>query len=282
MWTEIRLPAIAEDNDPAGRRPGEPLCPERYTIQELLNIRDQIGPQLFAAMYQQNPSELGSQMFNRDWWEYYPYEDIYMLDGLIQSWDIAYKKTETAAYSVCATIGVRAEEYFIVDIYRARLEFPDLIRAVKNCYSLHKPNKILIEAQGAGISLVQTLYSESELPLKPIKLKNQSKIERAWTITDIVEAGRVKLKADALWLPTFLEEFTAFPNGRFSDQVDAVTQGLYFLKNSSRSWAGRSSRVTIRPSTGREELYPDTKLDPATGSGLFEDWLDGDRRFPIR
>ena len=65
MWTEIRLPAIAEDDDPVGRKPGEPLCPERYKIQALLKIRDQMGPQLFDAMYQQNPSAAATQMFKQ-------------------------------------------------------------------------------------------------------------------------------------------------------------------------------------------------------------------------
>ena len=71
MWTEIRLPAIAENDDPIGRKPGEALCPERFNIKELLKIRDQIGPQLFDAMYQQNPSTPGNQIFKIDWWQFY-------------------------------------------------------------------------------------------------------------------------------------------------------------------------------------------------------------------
>jgi hypothetical protein len=138
---------------------------------------------------------------------------------------------------------------------------------------------ILIESEASGISVIQTLYNETQLPIKAIKLRNKTKTERAWEITHLVESSNVYLPEDASWLPDFLEEVTIFPQSKYSDQVDSITQGLYFLKNSSRSWAGRRSRVTIRPSTGREELYPDSKLGPATGGGLFENWLDGDRRF---
>ena len=87
MWTEIRLPAIAEDNDPIDRKPGEALCPERFNIKELLKIRDQIGPQLFDAMYQQNPSTPGTQIFKRDWWRFYRKENHPDFGVIIQSWD---------------------------------------------------------------------------------------------------------------------------------------------------------------------------------------------------
>src|SRR3970040_1511842 len=37
-WTRLRLPAIAEDDDPLGRQPGEALWPARYPIERLLDL----------------------------------------------------------------------------------------------------------------------------------------------------------------------------------------------------------------------------------------------------
>lgn len=54
-WQHIRLPAIAEANDPLGREPGDPLCPERYTIEDLRAIERAMGTVMFGAIYQQNP-----------------------------------------------------------------------------------------------------------------------------------------------------------------------------------------------------------------------------------
>jgi len=270
MWTEIRLPAIAENNDHVGRKPGEPLCPARFNIKELLKIRDQIGPQLFDAMYQQNPSSTDSQIFKRDWWQYFKKENLPDFGAVIQSWDCGYIKTAKSSYSVCATIGATDEKYFIVDIFRARLEFPELIKAVKVNYAKHHPNLILIESEAAGISLIQTLYNETQLPIKAIKLKNKTKPERAWQITHLVEGCKVYLDEDAAWLSDFIEEVSFFPNFKYSDQVDAVTHGLYFLNNSSRSWAGIRPKVTKRPSSGRPPLYGDHKFEESREpTGLF-------------
>lgn len=279
MWSEIRLPAIAEEDDPIGRKPAEPLCPERFNIKELLEIRDQIGPQLFDAMYQQNPSTTGTQMFKKDWWKSFEKENLPDFDVIIQSWDCGYIKTANSSYSVCATIGSMKDEYYILEVFRERLEFPELIRAVQNNYARFRPNLILIESEASGISVIQTLYNETHLPIKAIKLRNRTKTERAWEVTHLVESGKVHLPEKAIWLTDFLEEITLFPQSKHSDQVDAFTQGLYFLNNSARRWSRKSSRETMRPSTGREELYPDSKNKHTEGYSLFNGWINNDRRF---
>jgi predicted phage terminase large subunit-like protein len=279
MWTEIRIPAIAEDNDPIGRKPGEPLCPERFNIKELKEIRDQIGPQLFDAMYQQNPSTTGTQMFKKNWWKSFEKENLPDFNVIIQSWDCGYIKTANSSYSVCATIGSMEDEYYILEVFRERLEFPELIRAVQNNYARYRPNLILIESEASGISVIQTLYNETELPIKAIKLRNRTKEERAWEVTHLVESGKVHLPEKATWLNGFLEEITLFPQSKYSDQADAFTQGLYFLNNSARRWSRRGSRITIRPSTGREELYPDSKVNDFNEYGLFKDWINKERQF---
>ena len=60
QWTVIRLPALAESNDPLGRQPGAPLCPERYSLQALQNDRRDVGAAVWMALYQQNPESYGA------------------------------------------------------------------------------------------------------------------------------------------------------------------------------------------------------------------------------
>lgn len=57
-WRVIRLPALAMEDDPLGRAPGEPLCPERFGRDELLAAAT--DSYVWEALYQQNPSALGS------------------------------------------------------------------------------------------------------------------------------------------------------------------------------------------------------------------------------
>lgn len=59
-WHATRLPAIAEANDPMGRPEGAALCPERYDVQALENIRRGMTPEAWAAMFQQRPELHGS------------------------------------------------------------------------------------------------------------------------------------------------------------------------------------------------------------------------------
>ncbi|MGE5194927.1 MAG: phage terminase large subunit [Deltaproteobacteria bacterium] len=51
----LRLPAIAEENDPLGRAPGEALWPARWPIERLEKTRLQKDAAWWQAMYQQRP-----------------------------------------------------------------------------------------------------------------------------------------------------------------------------------------------------------------------------------
>lgn len=59
-WKVVRLPALAEDNDPLGRVPGAPLCPERYSLEAMQNDRRDVGAAVWSALYQQNPESYSS------------------------------------------------------------------------------------------------------------------------------------------------------------------------------------------------------------------------------
>jgi hypothetical protein len=51
-WTIVNLPALAEENDLLGRKPGEALWPERFSRDWLDRKRLEIGEYWFAALYQ--------------------------------------------------------------------------------------------------------------------------------------------------------------------------------------------------------------------------------------
>ena len=52
-WNLIKLPAIAEENDPLGRAPGTALWEERFNLDALIMKRKVSGIYWFSAMYQQ-------------------------------------------------------------------------------------------------------------------------------------------------------------------------------------------------------------------------------------
>jgi hypothetical protein len=60
VWDVIRLPAVATPGDPLGRTEGQPLCPERYSLDALEAIKLSIGSRKWDALYQQSPQAYGA------------------------------------------------------------------------------------------------------------------------------------------------------------------------------------------------------------------------------
>jgi predicted phage terminase large subunit-like protein len=142
---------------------------------------------------------------------------------------------------------------------------------VKEQARLFSPEKILIERAASGRSIVQDIYSLTRLPIKAIPTTNKSKEERAFLITDIIEASRVWLPKSAIWLEEFIDELSHFPHGKFTDQVDALTMALQFMKvNQLRH---ERSKRSERPSSGRPPLYsnrPSASYLLNPNSGFFD------------
>ncbi len=151
---------------------------------------------------------------------------------IIQSWDTAFKKNQENDYSVCTTWEVRNNSFVLVDIFRGRLEFPELKRKVVELNEKFNPNEIIIEDKASGISLIQELNSETRLPIKAIKVSSD-KISRVHSITPIIESGKVVLytQQDTALINLFLDECEVFPNGEHDDMVDSMSQALEYLRS---------------------------------------------------
>jgi predicted phage terminase large subunit-like protein len=169
-----------------------------------------------------------SGIIKHDWWRYYEDEQkLYEQRVLkkVQSWDTAFKKNQENDYSVCTTWLVGVNAYYLLDMWKGRVEFPELKKKVVELYDLHKVNEILIEDKASGQSLLQELQRNTRLPIKPIKVE-QDKIARVNAVTPLIEAGRIVLPNNKLWLKSFTDECEEFPNGEFDDVVDSMSQFL--------------------------------------------------------
>lgn len=148
------------------------------------------------------------------------YEDIY------QSWDTAYEVAETNDYSVCSTWGVIMGEFHLLDVYRKRLEFPDLQSGLLAQQRRWGARAVVLEGIGSGMSLYQNIRRTTDARWLKTLRPATSKEHRASQQTVKFEQGRVWLPADADWLGDFEAELLTFPNGRHDDQVDSVVQFL--------------------------------------------------------
>jgi predicted phage terminase large subunit-like protein len=104
----------------------------------------------------------------------------------------------------------------------------------------HGCSRVLIEDAGPGMNLLQDLrHSLARGTLRPIGIRPEGgKLERMASQTAKIEAGHVHLPENAPWLGEFLSELLAFPNGRHDDQVDSVSQFLFW-------WQGENFQFNI-------------------------------------
>lgn len=231
-WTILHLPAFAESKaDPLGRAIGEPLWPGRYGVEELEAIRRDVGSRVFACLYQGNVSAAQGNIFKRDWFRHYqtPPEKFFRV---IQSWDTAFKTGATNDYSVCVTIAETANGFYLLALYRAKVEFPELKRQVGLQADLWRPSEIYVEDKASGQSLVQELKLATTYPVIPVKV-DRDKETRASAVTGYFESGRVLFPEGAAWLADLEDELASFPGGLHDDCVDAISQALNRMRGSA-------------------------------------------------
>jgi predicted phage terminase large subunit-like protein len=224
-WKVICLPGFAEAGDLLGRSEGEALWPERYDEAALEQIRNALGSS-FQALYQQRPSAQEGAIFKRQWWSTYATQPNFT--RIVQSWDTAFKTGHDNDYSVCTTWGQAENGYYLIDVWKRRVEFPTLKIMVNTLGQQFRPTVVLVEDKASGQSLIQELRRDTRLPIMPIKV-DTDKLSRAYAVTPVIETGRAFLPESASWLVDYLDSMAAFPNGMYDDEVDSTTQALNYL-----------------------------------------------------
>ncbi len=231
-WTVLHLPAIAEKaDDPLRREIGEALWPSHYPVEALEQIRADVGRRVFQCLYQGNVAASQGTIFKRDWFRHYqqPPESF---SRIIQSWDTAFKTGATNDYSVCATFGQTQNGFYLLSLYRAKMEFPELKRQVGQQADFWKPSEIYVEDKASGQSLLQELKLATSYPVIPVKI-DRDKETRASATTGYYEAGKVFFPEGAAWLADLEDELASFPGGLHDDCVDAISQALNRMRDSS-------------------------------------------------
>ena len=138
----------------------------------------------------------------------------------------------TSDYSVCTTGGFYERKWYLVDVYRARLDYPDLKRDVLRLWKKWTPDRVLIEDAGAGKSLAQELRVRDRFWVMVCRPRDD-KETRFTACFGEVEAGLILLPLAAPWLDDLCNELRAFPVGKHDDQVDSFSQ---FVNHQKRHW----------------------------------------------
>lgn len=241
-WKELMLPAIAQRDERIAigsgryyqRREGHALHSSRQSLAVLEKQRREMGSANFAAQFLQQPVPAAGNLVRADWLQTcrQPLEDTPSPARIIQSWDTASKNSPDSDWSVCVTAHVHRRQVRILDVFRRRLLFPDLLRHAIRLAREYCPHKLLIEDLSSGTQLIQSLRSNTPdgVP-RPLAQKPEGdKVSRLAGVSAMIEAGQLFLPEDAPWLAEFKAELLGFPNTRHDDQVDALSQLLAYAR----------------------------------------------------
>jgi predicted phage terminase large subunit-like protein len=142
------------------------------------------------------------------------------------------KGDPAADYSVATVWLSRGNTSYLLDLWRERVDFPNLKRAVQRLREKHQGATLIVEDKGSGTSLVQELRANNNavIPITP----EGDKTTRLANASVQFEAGAVLFPRAAPWLDALKAELLGFPNTRHDDQVDSVSQALIWMANHRR------------------------------------------------
>jgi predicted phage terminase large subunit-like protein len=223
--------SILNSSDPLNRKPGEALCPERFSKEDLHRIKRRLGSYSFSALYQQRPTPPDGGLFKRSWFTRIvdrPPADLRWARG----YDLAVSTRNNADYTASfrSALDKQTGDLYIADGMRKRMEFPEQRRFIVDKIRTETNTEHGIEQALHGQAFIQELRREHRLFGRAFRgvTVTADKFTRALAWANLAEDGKVVLVRGP-WIDAFLEEICSFPNSQHDDQLDAVSLSVEML-----------------------------------------------------
>jgi len=222
-WHVVEFPAIMPS--------GKPIWPEYWKKEELEGVRASLSIGKWNAQWMQNPTAEEGSILKREWWNLWEKPSIPPLQHIIQSYDTAFSKKETADFSAITTWGVfypdedSPANLILLDAHKERLEFPELRKEALEQYKYWKPDTVIIEAKASGQPLTYELRKIGIPVINFTPSKGQDKFARVNAVSPMFESGMI-WAPDKDFAEEVVEECASFPYGDHDDLVDSTTQAL--------------------------------------------------------
>jgi len=223
QWDIVEFPAILPS--------GNLLWPEFWDKDELLRVKASLSLSKCNAQWQQNPVAEEGAIIKKEWWNKWEEKKIPPVSYIMQSYDTAFSKKETADYSAITTWGVfqpkegGPDNIILMDAKRGRWDFPELKETALEEYNYWEPDMILIEAKATGTPLTDELRRVGIPVVNYTPSRGNDKHTRMHMVAPMFESGRV-WAPDKRFSEDVIDECAAFPHGDHDDFCDSMTMAL--------------------------------------------------------
>lgn len=232
-WEVLNLPAISDD--------GKPLWPERFALDDYLEVRRTQGERIFEAMYQGRPTPAEGGMIRREWLR--PPDHPLETTNRVRYWDKA-ATHGGGDWTVGCLMAEAQGVYVIEDIVRLQgspAEVQDTIRRTAERDGYDVRIRMEQEPGSSGVDAID-LYARTVLRGYDFRAEKVSgdKVTRASGMASALERGDLRI-VQAPWTRDLIDELVQFPYGQHDDQVDACSGAWRELSRS----AGGPGRIYL-------------------------------------
>ena len=223
QWEVVEFPAVINE---------KPMWGNFWSMKGLMGVKASIPLTKWQAQWMQQPTSEEGALIKREWWKKGEDKKIPDLQYIIQSYDTAFSKKETADYSAITTWGIFTpqeggkQSIILLDAKRGRWNFPELKAKAQEEYKYWEPEVILIEAKASGLPLTHELQKAGIPVINFTPSKGNDKHSRVNSVAPLFESGAVWAPTERRWAEEVIEECAAFPFGDHDDYVDSTTQAL--------------------------------------------------------
>jgi predicted phage terminase large subunit-like protein len=205
QWEIIEFPAILPSD--------KPVWPEYWQKEELESVKASISVAKWNAQWQQNPTAEEGAIIKREWWQTWEKSQMPGLMHVIQSYDTAFSKKETADYSAITTWGIfmpdeRTPNIILLDMKKGRWDFPEMKEIAYDSYKYWEPESVVIEAKATGMPLTQELRMRGIPVINFTPSKGNDKLSRVNAVAPLFQSG-VVWAPDEVWAEEVIEECAA-------------------------------------------------------------------------
>ncbi len=223
QWDIVEFPAILPSD--------KVLWPEFWKKEELLKVKASLSLSKWNAQWQQNPVAEEGAIIKKEWWNKWEKKEIPPVSYIMQSYDTAFSKKETADYSAITTWGVfspkegEPESIILMDAQRGRWDFPELKAKALQEYNYWEPDMVIVEAKATGTPLTDELRATGIPVINYTPSRGRDKHTRMHMVAPIFESGKV-WAPDRRFAEEVIDECAAFPHGDNDDYCDSMTMAL--------------------------------------------------------